>query len=186
MAQEKQKEALVSAAKSLLEESEEPENVTSRAIAERAGVNAAMINYYFQSKDQLLTAAVGEIISASANQFSMPERTLPPRQRLQKILWEICRDVLRYRQYSKIFVPQILLNGEIECPFYILPDIRAYFNGRKSETECRVIAYQLVSFLQLAFYRSDAFFKYTGVDLTEEKECKKMLNLELDLLLPEE
>ena len=186
MAQGKNRTALISAAKDLLEKSEEPENITSRAIAEHAGVNAAMINYYFQSKDKLLTAAVGEIISASAEKFRLPDQMFPPRQRLEQILWEICRDVLKYRRFSKIYVPQMLLKGEIEAPFYILPDIRAHFNGKKSETECRIIACQLVSFLQLAFYRSDAFYKYTGIDLTKEEECKRMFDMELDLLLPEE
>ena len=186
MAQEKQKEVLISAAKDLLEQSEKPEDITSRAIAERAGVNAAMINYYFQSKDKLLTAAVGEIISASAEKFHLPNRNLPPKQRLAEILWEICHSVLKYERLSKIFVPQMLLEGKIEAPFYLLPDIRAHFGGRKNETECRVIACQLVSFLQLAFYRSDAFYKYTGIDLTSEEECRKLFDMELNLLLPEE
>jgi hypothetical protein len=44
----------------------------------------------------------------------------------------------------------------------------------------------MISFLQLAFYRSDAFSRYTGMDLSEEEACRKLIDTELELLLPEE
>jgi TetR/AcrR family transcriptional regulator, regulator of cefoperazone and chloramphenicol sensitivity len=180
------KKALIAAVKDLLEQSDAPERITSRAIAERAGVNAAMINYYFKSKDQLLTIAVGEIIAASAELFRhAPDQALSPKERLRAALWSLSETVIRFHRYSKIYVPQILLESGIDAPLYLLPDVRQHFHGRKSESECRVIAYQLVSFLQLVFYRADEFFKYSGIDLKNQEERRKLLDEELDIFLPE-
>lgn len=186
MGQEENKRKLVLAAKELLKTSDLPEKITSRAIAQQAGINAAMINYYFQSKDNLLTQAVGEIIEVAAEQFKLPDQSKKPKERLRESLWNICEVVVRFRKFSKIFVPQILMNAKIEAPFYLLPDIREHFHGKASEMECRVIAYELVSFLQLAFYRTDDFYKYSGISLMDSEDRKKLFDMQLDYFLPEE
>lgn len=181
------KQALLNAAKELLKEAGEPEELTSRRIAARAGTNAAMINYYFRSKDELLNEAVGELLNLSAEVFrAPPDPGVTPKERLRGVLRSICGVVLRYRRYTKIYIPHILLEDEIILPDYVLPEIREHFGGRRNEAECRIIAYQMISFLQLAFYRSDAFSRYTGMDLSEEEACRKLVDTELELLLPEE
>lgn len=187
MKQDDRKQALLDAAKQLLEEEPEPERVTSRRIAARAGVNAAMINYYFRSKDRLLRKAVGELLNISAGIFSVPPAPgLSPKERLRSVLRAICGVVLRYSRYTRVYVPHLLLEDEIRLPDYILPEIREHFGERKNETECRIAAYQIISFLQLVFYRSDAFFRYTGLNLSEDEACRALIDMELDLLLPEQ
>lgn len=187
MREDSLKQALLNAAKELLEETREPEELTSRQIAARAGTNAAMINYYFRSKDELLNEAVGGLLDLTAKIFSAPpDPDASPKERLRDMLGKICGVVLRYRRYTQIYVPHILLEDEISLPNYVLPEIREHFGGKRSEAECRIIAYQMISFLQLAFYRSDAFFRYTGMNLSEEEACRMLIDTELDLLLPEE
>lgn len=186
MSEDNQKQALLNAAKALMEESGQPEKITSRQIAARTGVNAAMINYYFGSKDALLSLAVGEILDAAAGIFqSPPNPSAPPKERLRQILSEICLLVLKYRQYTKILVPHILMEEEINLPQYVLPEIREHFGSRKSEIDCRIIAYEMISFLQLAFYRSDAFLHYTGINLSEESACNMLIDWELNQFLTE-
>lgn len=180
------KQALLEAAKELLQESEKPEELTSREIAARAGTNAAMINYYFGSKEKLLSEAVGDILDLAAGIFrAPPEPSVTPKERLRGILLQICEVVLKYRRYTKIYVPHILLEDEISLPLRVLPEIRAHFGGKRSETECRIIAYQMISFLQLAFYRSDAFLRYAGMDLSESEACEALIDLEFEFFLPE-
>ena len=48
------RKALINAAEELLKGCCSPEEVTSRKIAAQAGVNAAMINYCFGSREQLM------------------------------------------------------------------------------------------------------------------------------------
>lgn len=180
------KQTLMQAAKELLQESEKPEELTSRQIAARAGTNAAMINYYFGSKEELVTKAVGEILDFSSYIFRAPaDPSVPPKEKLRRVLKQICSVVLRYRRYTRVYVPHILLENEIDLPLYILPQIREHFGMGKGEAECRVIAYQLVSFLQLVFYRSEDFLRYAGINLSDEKACDELIDLELEIFLPE-
>lgn len=186
MAEENQKAALFHTTVELLEKSEQPEKITSRQIAAHAGVNLAMINYYYGSKDELVSQAISKILDDASGIFHQPlNASDPPKDRLRQILRQICQIVLKYRRYTKIYVPHLLLEDEITLPMYIFPEIRGHFGGSRSETDCRIIAYQIVSFLQLAFYRSDAFMRYAGIDLTMEQACDDLIDLELELLLPE-
>ncbi len=180
-------QALMDAAKELLESVEKPEEITSRQIAARAGTNAAMINYYFGSKEQLITKAVGEILDFSAYIFHTPmDPSIPPKEKLRTVLKQICAVVIRYRRYTRVYVPHILLENAIDLPFYVLPHIRDHFCGKRSETDCRIIAYQMVSFLQLAYYRAEDFFVYTGMNLSYEEACDELIDRELDIFMPEE
>lgn len=186
MAEEEQKNALLNATVSLLEKSERPEKVTSRQIAACAGMNVAMINYYFGSKEALMSKAVEIILDAASAVFrSPPNPSDPPKERLRRILRQICGIVLKYRRYTKIYVPHLLLEDQISLPLYVLPEIREHFGVRRNETECRIIAYEIVSFLQLVFYRSDAFLQFAGIDLSEERACDKLIDWELERFLPE-
>lgn len=186
MKDENQKAALLKATKRLLEEAEQPEKVTSRQIASRAGVNLAMINYYYGSKEALTSQAVSEILDVSAGIFQTPGNpSESPKERLRHILREICKTVVKYQRYTKLYVPHLLLEDEITLPQLILPEIRDHFGTRRSETECRIIAYEMISFLQLAFYRTDAFMRYTGMDLTKEGTTIELIDWELELFLPD-
>lgn len=63
MQSEETKKQLIAVTKELLLTSENPGKITARQIASQANVNLAMINYCFQSKDELLKLAVDEIIA---------------------------------------------------------------------------------------------------------------------------
>lgn len=179
-------QVLVQAAIQLLNESETPEEITSRKIASKAGVNVAMINYCFQSKDELLKTAIDQIMQDSVGDiFAASNTNIPPLNRLWNMLWEICELVVKFRRFTKIYIPYLLLQSEIEIPNHILPTIREYYGNKKSEAECRIIAYQLISFLQLIFYRSDSFYRYTGIHLENPSERKVLLETEFKLLFKE-
>lgn len=182
MQKEDVRNVLIQTAKELLLESIAPEQITSRQIAARAGLNLAMINYCFKSKDELMTIAIGQIINESAgNPFYSKSGETPPLERLWNMLWDLCELVLKFQRFTKIYVPYILLKDGIEAPLYIIPILKEHFGEKKSETECRIIAYQLISFLQLIFYRSEAFHQYSGINLMNQAERKDFLKLEFHL-----
>lgn len=184
MKKENGKEELLQAAVDLLNEVSDPERVTSRRLAEKAGVNAAMINYYFESKDQLLSLAAGKIIEASAQGFrpeAQPDG--PPRQRLEFMLASLCEQVVKFEKFTKVYLPYVLLRDEILTPFYILPYLKEYFGASKTETDCKIIAYEIISFMQLVFLRFEAFYRFTGVDLRKKEERIRLIHQQLDLFL---
>lgn len=184
MKKEQIQQKLLKATEELLLEMESPDEITTRQIAAKAGTNVAMINYCFQSKDELLNDAIGHIIQDSAEiKRNANDTGIPAINRLWNMLWELCELVLKFRKFTKLSIPYLLLQSDIETPLYILPLVREHFVSEKSEEECRVIAYQLISFIQLVFYRSEAFSRYSGINILEPAEAERLLETEFRLLL---
>lgn len=184
MKSEDSKEQLILATINLLQETDKPIDITARQISAAAGTNLAMINYYFKSKDELMTIAVGRIIESSAERLKYSESTVAsPKERLGQMLLELCEMTMKYSRFTKITIPYILIHGEITIPLYILPIIREHFGEKRDELKCKVIAYQIISFLQLIFLRSDDFYKYLGIDMTDRKALKLMLDMQLEIFL---
>jgi len=180
------KDQLIAAATTLLLKNEKPDTITSRQIAIQAGANLAMINYYFESKDELLNIAISKIIADSADAFLYSKDIgIPPRERIRKMLYELSETVVKYNRYTKIYMPYILLHDEISVPFYIIPMLKEYFGEKRDELQCKVIAYQLISFIQLIYYRSDAFFRYSGANIMDTETRKNLIDMELNLFLGE-
>jgi AcrR family transcriptional regulator len=90
----------------------EPENFTTRDIAQEAGVNAAAINYHFQSKENLVEEAV---FAASAKAFSqglaiLKETSLPPRERLRKFYEGYSMGLVEFKWITRTAFRDFLMN----------------------------------------------------------------------------
>ncbi len=177
------KELLVNAAVVLLRENADPEAITVRELAARSGVNSALINYYFGSKDALLKIAVDRIVAEAGETLETGGQENEPREFLFNFILKMSRMMLQYEPYTRIVVPGLILKDPIELPQRLLPAVRAV--SGKDETECRFIAYQLVTFLQTLFYRVDDVSSYLGVDLRAAGNIEKVIRREIDVLMPE-
>lgn len=178
------KEQLICATMKLLTESENPSKITARQIANEADANLAMINYHFSSKDALLNIAVSKLMDDRANELKeIRDKNIPAKQKLREFLITMADIMIEYSEISKPTIPYLLLEGEIELPYYILPMIKECCGDRMSETECRIIAYQLISFSQLVFYRSSDFLKYTGIEINDKKQRDMLFQTVLDIFI---
>ncbi len=178
----KVKDKILSAAVEILKQTRDASKITARQIAAKAQVNLAMINYYFDSKDALISLAVSSVIKENADTMrSAEKKSGSPKENLRDFLVNLSDITVQFAGLTRPSIPYILLEGELEHPYYILPFIREYFGDSKSELECRMIAYQLVTSFQLIFYRSDDMFKYLGVDILNKEERDKLLDAALDL-----
>jgi len=177
------KELLIATAVTLLRENADPQAITVRELAARSGVNSALINYYFGSKETLLKTAVDRIVAEAGETLETGRQETDPREFLFGFIMNMSRLMLRYEQYSRIIVPDLILKDPIELPQRLLPAVRAATG--KEETECRLIAYQLVAFLQTLFYRIDDVGRYMGIDLRAAGNIEKVVRGEIDLLMPE-
>lgn len=178
------KNRLISVTKELLLTETNPEKITARQIAAKAEVNQAMINYCFASKDELLKLAIDEIISSEFKAFSADETDGDtPKEALKKLLFHISEVTLRYEKLTRLSVPYVLFTAPIEIPEGIMPYLREHFQGKKDESYLRIVAYEVVSFLQIVFYRTDDFRKYSGIDLRKTEELRAFINMHIDLLL---
>jgi Transcriptional regulator len=182
MQKEEIRKNLIGAAKQLLLETQPIDRITSRQISAKAGTNLAMINYCFSSKDALIKAAVDEIIMEEAgNPMHLSATDAPPLKRLWDMLWGLCRLVIRFGAITRAAVPYILLESKIEAPAYILPILDEYYGDSKTQTECRIIGYELISFMQLIFYRAQEVSRYCGCDILDEDNAKMLLKMQFKL-----
>lgn len=178
---------LIQATKELLLSVQNPEKITARQIASKASVNLAMINYCFGSKDELVKKSIDEIIAFEFEQFSFDgqgEHT--PKEKLKMLLYHVSEVTIRYISITRLSVPYILLNAPIEIPYGILPYIKEHFQNRKDEQFCKMIAYEIVAFMQIVFYRTKDFCKYSGINLQEQTGLQQFIDSQLDLMLGDE
>lgn len=175
------KELLIKTTIKLLNEFKSPSDITARQITGKANVNLAMINYYFNSKDELINIAVQRILENAANEWKdIVKIDINPKDKLKKMLNEFSILVIKYSSFTKTSILFDLTQAEILLPYYIIPVLKEYFSDNKSEYELKVIAYMIISFMQLVFIRSEAFFKYTGSDIMDDKVRYKTINIIID------
>lgn len=172
------KERLIQATMDLLKKEKSAKKLTARKIAETAEANLAMINYYFKSKDELVSIAVDQLIEASGQkQEVLLLETEDPKEWLIAFLIATADSTCDYAELTRPTIPYLLLESEFDLSYQILPMVKACFNNQKDETECRLIAYQLVSFLQLAFYRGKDFERYSSIDVMNRNQRHQLCRM---------
>ncbi|MGN0637056.1 MAG: TetR/AcrR family transcriptional regulator [Huintestinicola sp.] len=182
------KEKLRNAAAELMNECSDCSEVTSRAIAERAGVRLSMINYCFGSREALLF----EAFSRNEKDYRDDPRIksiicseLSPKEKLRKMHYAAAEFLIKEYKFTKAVTGYVLLHRDLSKEPSSLPFIRAHFGGRKSEEECRVIAYELSSMMQLVIYRLEDFAGFSGLDLRDSKQLHRFIDMRIDMLLGE-
>jgi TetR/AcrR family transcriptional regulator, regulator of cefoperazone and chloramphenicol sensitivity len=177
------KQALMEAAVSLMRETQDPRSLTVRQIAARANVNAALVSYYYGSKDELIHAAVDEIMQTEAGKWLMPpDGETDPMLRLKGMLRQMSDMVINYYQFTKVSLEFAITQGSTEIPQMLLPLMRSILLDR-DERELRLLSFMLIAGLQSALVRHDAFHSYTGYDPFDKKQRDEILNKLVDMLL---
>ena len=178
------KKRILQAAMELLNE-QEPQGITIRKIAERAGVGIGLINYHFQSKDNLFNEAVGGSMGAAATRWlNANEDEYPdPVLRLRSLLKETSTIGARFPTLLKIAVAYELQHGNFSVPQLIVPILREIFGPAKKEKELRLLAFQLVTALQVAAIRADAFQAYIGFDILDEAQRDRAIDILVESIL---
>ena len=180
------KEKLIDAAFSLMEEMEDPFNVTSRQIAERAGTKPSMINYCFGSRENLLYATFQKEYMSFLNETevaSLLASDLPPKELLKKLHFIVAKCLVENPKFTKAITGHILFNRDLSKESFSFPYVKKHYAGKKTDKECKLIAYELSSMMQLIVYRKDDIKESFGIDLDDEKELKKYIDMRVDLLL---
>lgn len=180
------KSSLLSATERLMTKLGDPNQVTSRVIAREAGVNQAMINYCFGSREALLYAAF-EKMQAEA-QRSNPDfeqilrENSSPKQKLIALYCESVKMILKYLPYIKAVTKYALLTRSITAGKTFL-FVKEYYAGERTDGECRLISYEISSLHELAVLRHEELKEVCGIDLEDEIERKKFVETHINMLL---
>ena len=182
------KEKLTEATFELMEELDDPLNVTSRQIAERAGTKPSMINYCFGSRENLIYQTFRKKYLGFLKDTSVEEliaSDLPPKELLKKLHFIVAKCLADNPKFTKAITGYVLFNRDLSQESFSYGYVKKHYAGRKTDEECRLIAYEMSAMMQLIICRKDDIKKDFGIDLDNEEELKRCIGLRIDLLLGE-
>lgn len=172
------KEAIINATTKLIEESDGNVNsITARAIADKSNVALGLINYHFDSKENLITICVQRIINKVLMSFS-PDKTdyskddgLTDKERLISFAQQT---------YDFLFANYAIIKISILSDFkdYKPKSNSAYtqlgfsyaLRGNIPESKKHLIVFSLTSIMQTAFLTGENSESLTGYNLFEKSQ----------------
>lgn len=182
------KDKLITATIKLMEETDDPFLVTSREIAAEADCRPAMINYCFGSREELIYCVFEKLYT---DYLKSPEFTaiinsdISPKEVLKQLHFLVSGFLIDNYKFTKALTGFVLFKRNLSREAFSYQYVLRHYNGRKNEEECKVIAYELSTMMQLIIYRKDDFEKTFGIDLNNKDELRKLIDLRVDLLLGE-
>jgi AcrR family transcriptional regulator len=171
------REKIISATIELLEEHNDADRITMRMIAEKAGVGLGLINYHFKTREALINDAIGDMMfHAVKPHLAIPSVTDgDPREAIRAIFMATSDIGMRY-SLGRFAVQYAMLQGNMEVPAMIVPLVRQFYGKSKDDLEIRLIAFSMVTVMQVAYIRSDAFRLYAGLDIQSEKMRNELID----------
>lgn len=179
------RERIIRASIEILNEVSDIEEITVRQIAERAKVGVGSINYHFNSKDNLLSIAVGDILAEMAMGFSKQAGNLKlkPVDRLKTMLKELCNVAATNEKLIRFMATQAIMSGDMHASLYLIPALKEIYGAEKEEIELRVIALQILQPLQAGAIAPAEFRMYSGFDLYDTGARNKFIDMLIDNLV---
>lgn len=175
------KEKILQAAIELISEGKTDRQITMRQIALKADVNLALVNYYYQSKENLLSHVVGIIMGGLIEQTTINSES-DALTRLRNMLLTTAEAAFKYRNISKIAVSAELKSGcrnscEMVIPLLkeILPDC--------DMSDISIIAVQLMIPFHHIVVDPEYFNIYLHTNFYNEDKMRQKINQMVDNIL---
>ncbi|MCQ2515237.1 MAG: TetR/AcrR family transcriptional regulator [Saccharofermentans sp.] len=181
------KDKLIANTEKLIEQCEDPYKVTSRQIAAASGVQPAMINYCFGSRENLIHEVferkykstlsdpiVNEIVSSNS---------ITPKEKLKRLHFIVARFLINDFKYTKAITKFVLFNRDLSRDSFSSKYVIEHYKGTKTNEECKLIAYELSTMMQLIIFRCQDLKNGMNINLEDENVLKHYIDLRVDLLL---
>lgn len=169
---------IIDTAKALLEETDDIEKITVRQIAERANVGIGLINYYFKSKDNLLSIAIGDTMAKIILDFSKSDNytDLSPVEKLKVMLKELYTLTDKKEKLMRFVVSSDIMNGNMQTPLHLIPLLKQILGDKKDDMELRILALQILYPIQVTGLNRDAFYMYSGIDVSDKEQRNRFID----------
>ena len=180
------KDKLVDSTFKLMENMDDPLKVTSREIAAAAGVKAGMINYCFGSRENLIYQAFQKQYLDFIKESEVKkiiESDKSPKDILKELHFIVAKCLVDNPKFTKAITGFVLFKRDLSKESFTYPYVYKHYKGEKSEAECKIIAYELSTMMQLIIFRKEDLKKDFGIDLSKKKELKHYIDMRIDLLL---
>ena len=182
------KDNLIEATFSLMEQTDDPLSVTSRQIAAKAGTKPSMINYCFGSRENLIHDVFQKKYLNFVSQDKLSElieSDITPKELLKELHYIVAKCLVDNFTFTKAVTSYILFKRDLGQESFSFAYVKKHYDGRKSDEECKLIAYELSTMMQLIIYRKEDIKESFGIDLDKDDELRKYINMRVDLLLGE-
>jgi len=178
------KERIMNTMIKLLLERKDVNKITTREVAKLANVNIASINYYYQSKDNLVFKAVEICIENMAKKFFNKDvQNENHVSRLRNIIKEISTFAFNNYYLSKIAISTEIKNGSIKTSQMILPLLKEIFKENKTERELKLMALQIITPVQVIFLTANDHKEYLSADIFNEQLRNELIDKMIDNML---
>ncbi|QHQ61550.1 TetR family transcriptional regulator [Anaerocolumna sedimenticola] len=178
------KKKIMEATMHLLNSNENPDDITVRKIAESAGIGIGLINYYYESRDKLIKEAVSIKMESIAEVMEKLGGDLSdPVKYIKEMLISMSDLAMKNSRLNKFSIEYDLLKGNFNICLYLIPALSKVYNTSKSDTELRVIAFQLIVTMQSIYLRQEAFHMLTGINIEIKEERDKLITSIVDNLI---
>lgn len=162
------------------------DEITTRAIADKAGVGVGLVNYHFQTKENLIEICVQRIIGNVIGSFKPSAmENIGGIERVKAVMKLVADFLIQNPSVSRISIlgdcnhPQLVDNtmrsarGLMICMQGLAID----------ESKKRLLAFELVSILQSLFLRKELCKELFGCDLCNKEERDKLLDFYVDNIM---
>ena len=178
------KERILNTVVELLLERKDITKITTREIAKLTGVNSASINYYYQSKDNLVFKAVEVCMENMAKKlFDSNMKNEDPVIRLKNIIKEISTFTFDNYYLSEIAISAEIKKGSINTSQVILPLLKEIFKESKTQSELKLMALQIITPMQVMFLNANDYKDYLLVDIFNEEDRNELLDKMVENIL---
>lgn len=173
------------------EKGSHPEAITVREICKEAGVGVGIINYYFESKDNLIAQCVQQIIGNVIANFGKVLEPWPKTSATGRLKYAANATVsflYANENISKISILTDLRSGRAgdnteQTIAAYLPLVEAVCREKNLALDARQVTGMLCMILQGAFLRTERIQAELGIDMRNPEEREKYVDAAIDRLI---
>ena len=170
---ESSKDQLIDATIALIQQSNgNIDEITIRAIAEKANVGVGLVNYHFQSKENLITICVQKMIEQTVSSF-VPEKIENQSDKERMAAWaiQVFDFLFANHAISRISILGDLFHYEIDSnSVKTQRGLMQAINADMTEADKRMLSFILTSVMQTAFLSSETSLEWLGFDFALQKD----------------
>ena len=108
---------------------------------------------------------------------------IAPKELLKKLHFIVAKCLVENPKFTKAISGYVLFNRDLSQESFSFQYVKKHYAGKKTDKECKLIAYEMSAMMQLIVFRKEDLKKDFGIDLDKDKELKKYIDMRIDLLL---
>ncbi|GAP16067.1 transcriptional regulator [Longilinea arvoryzae] len=184
MREDRKNEIIQATIRLIQDKGSHPDAITVREICKEAGVGVGIINYYFESKDNLIAQCVQQIIGnviAHFGEVLAPWPTTSAMGRLKYAANATVTFLYGNENISRISILSDLRNGRAgdnteQTIAAYLPLVEAVCRERQSQRDAKQATVTMCMVLQGAFLRTERIQAELGIDMRNPEERKRYVD----------